>query len=982
LPAAMAGIDFAYVKSFAAGAVQIEWQEDPIQTFKGEDGWQIFQEPGFGFELQYPADVTLVSNYDGKALNSGLNSPSEAPVWKFSLVKPKLFEGTNLIEASIIVNILPVLEGQTDCSAIRPGSIDRSEIEINGRSYTNDLMTEGVMGEIYERRVSSTYMNAVCYEITELIHYQNPDSLSEDSFLSFPLEEILSILDQVRDTFLISEVRKSFPDQKSPVLAPSDTISKSPDQMGDEHVYGLDVSHWQGDIGWLKVANAGYDFVFVKGTEGKGWTDNMFHTNMAEGKNAGVYMGVYHFARPDLGNTGVEEAEYFLSVVGDYLESGFLRPVLDLEVRGSLGEAALSAWVLEWLQTVENRTGIPPLIYTNLNYINYFLTHAVTDYGLWIAYWSCEPNPTFSIPMTGDWRDWDFWQYYGPGGCGPNAGFVPGIETNIDLNIFNGVLSGLSDFDAVSPLWVSLTSDTYLASVPYYADIIANVNGDAEGPIDFAFWWNCSSLETEYGLISAECGVLPEPEDGSCLSDDIGMVCKQIDTEVKIAEHTYTEIGNFTPKVAVEREEFFPAEDRYKISTTNPIRDIRIFPEPGRGTIDYPFSLYTGIFINTSVAGSLKVEIIKNSSGESLDSGCKEIPADSYLEELFNLEFTDPEAGLIPYTIWARYRPGGTCPLDDIDSDDQSWAYEIVWGLPEFGVRKLDGSAIINSGADFLGETRAALEETLIYQIENNSLSSPLVISQVDLENIENITINSYPNNLEVAPGAQEEIVLSYIVNDPGSYQFDIVITHNDEQNNPFLFTVQGEGISPFVDLETDFWAYDAIEQLRILGITTGCVEDSSLKYCPEDPVIRAQMAVFIEKVIEGGNFSPSEAKPAFEDILGHWAEYWITKLKQDGITNGCSPGYFCPDDETTRAEIAVFLVRLKHGAGFVPPNAIGTVFGDVASDYWAAAWIEQLAVDAITSGCGYGNYCPEKITTRAEMAVFLINTIAQLSNE
>ena len=56
---------------------------------------------------------------------------------------------------------------------------------------------------------------------------------------------------------------------------------------------------WQGDIGWMKVAGAGYDFAFAKGTEGVGWTDTMFHQNMAEGDNAGVYMGIYHFARPE-----------------------------------------------------------------------------------------------------------------------------------------------------------------------------------------------------------------------------------------------------------------------------------------------------------------------------------------------------------------------------------------------------------------------------------------------------------------------------------------------------------------------------------------------------------------------------------------------------------------------------------------------------------------------------------------------------------
>ena len=50
------------------------------------------------------------------------------------------------------------------------------------------------------------------------------------------------------------------------------------------------------------------------------------------------------------------------------------------------------------------------------------------------------------------------------------------------------------------------------------------------------------------------------------------------------------------------------------------------------------------------------------------------------------------------------------------------------------------------------------------------------------------------------------------------------------------------------------------------------------------------------------------------------------------------------------------------------------TGFGDVAADYWAAAWIKQLAVE-ITGGCGTGNYCPENPVAEPGSAVFLVRT-------
>ena len=103
-----------------------------------------------------------------------------------------------------------------------------------------------------------------------------------------------------------------------------------------------------------------------------------------------------------------------------------------------------------------------------------------------------------------------------------------------------------------------------------------------------------------------------------------------------------------------------------------------------------------------------------------------------------------------------------------------------------------------------------------------------------------------------------------------------------------------------------------------------------------------------------------------------------IERLAAAGITGGCStsPPQYCPEASVTRAEMAVFLLRGIHGAGYSPP-AVGssTGFGDVPTTYWAAAWIKQLAAEGITTGCGNGNYCPESPVTRAEMAVFLLRS-------
>ena len=181
---------------------------------------------------------------------------------------------------------------------------------------------------------------------------------------------------------------------------------------------------------------------------------------------------------------------------------------------------------------------------------------------------------------------------------------------------------------------------------------------------------------------------------------------------------------------------------------------------------------------------------------------------------------------------------------------------------------------------------------------------------------------------------------------------------------------------APFTDVPGTYWAIDWIDRLYNAGITGGC-STTSLSYCPESPVTRAQMAVFLEKSLHYPNtFSPPNVAPSFTDTVGHWAEDWIEVLRNNGITGGCGTNLYCPEDPVTRAQMAVFLLKSKYGSNYTPP-AVGssTGFTDVPASYWAAAWIKQLAAEGITGGCGTGTYCPESPVTRAQMAVFLVRT-------
>lgn len=126
---------------------------------------------------------------------------------------------------------------------------------------------------------------------------------------------------------------------------------------------GIDVSHYQAQIEWDKVAAAGIRYCFIKASEGDRFTDDFFPDNWDAAKGAGVIRGAYHFFRPkvDVGS----QVENFVNKVGA-LTSGDLPPALDVEIPEDwtgIPPAEAVQHVTKWLQQVELWLGAKPIIY-------------------------------------------------------------------------------------------------------------------------------------------------------------------------------------------------------------------------------------------------------------------------------------------------------------------------------------------------------------------------------------------------------------------------------------------------------------------------------------------------------------------------------------------------------------------------------------------------------------------------------------------
>lgn len=192
-------------------------------------------------------------------------------------------------------------------------------------------------------------------------------------------------------------------------------------------ISGVDVSNNNGLVNWPAIARAGHRFAYIKVSEGLDYRDPFFADNWGKAAVAGLLRGAYHFARPQPGHTGPEEAAWFCASM-DRLgawHNGNLPPALDLEWSARLSGAEVHAWAGAFVTEVRQRTGRTPMIHTGA-FWKFTIGDPTDAFGclLWLAQY----GPAAQVPAA--WSNWTIWQYTD---CGP----VPGAGA-FDLNWFAG----------------------------------------------------------------------------------------------------------------------------------------------------------------------------------------------------------------------------------------------------------------------------------------------------------------------------------------------------------------------------------------------------------------------------------------------------------------------------------------------------------------------------------------------------------------
>jgi hypothetical protein len=122
---------------------------------------------------------------------------------------------------------------------------------------------------------------------------------------------------------------------------------------------------------------------------------------------------------------------------------------------------------------------------------------------------------------------------------------------------------------------------------------------------------------------------------------------------------------------------------------------------------------------------------------------------------------------------------------------------------------------------------------------------------------------------------------------------------------------------------------------------------------------------------ITGQTFTVYQAVD-FNDVPASHIFYTeISKIYARGITLGCEGGNYCPEMVVTRQQMAAFIIRAL--GEFNPPAPASQRFADVPPGNPFYNFIDRMALLNITQGCGGGNYCPADDVTRDQMAAFII---------
>ena len=231
---------------------------------------------------------------------------------------------------------------------------------------------------------------------------------------------------------------------------------------------------------------------------------------------------------------------------------------------------------------------------------------------------------------------------------------------------------------------------------------------------------------------------------------------------------------------------------------------------------------------------------------------------------------------------------------------------------------------------------------------------------------------------------ARKGDTVTVTVTPDAGYQLD-KLTVTDKNGNVLKLTDKGDGkysftmpdgkveikavfakkveTSPFGDVSTDAYYYQAVQWAQEKGITDGI---SSNLFGPKQPCTRSQIVTFLWRA--AGSPEPKGTVAGMTDVVsGSYYAKAVAWAVENGITTGTAEGTFSPDATCTRAQAVTFLARAQNA------KATGkTAFSDVPADSYFADAVAWAQANGVTTGTSETTFSPDNDCTRAQIVTFL----------
>ncbi len=324
-----------------------------------------------------------------------------------------------LLDIPIVLNqsVMDIVEAYETVEEVYPVD-ENPPLILGGTNITVELGASGIPGPMlciddYDRRTDCKVEGQ--YDLNRIGTYTLNWVATDSSGNTATKEFTLNVVEEKRSSG--NEATNG------PALPIADAVER---YKNDNTVIGIDVSKWQGDVDWEKVADSGVEFVMIRlgvqdGFGGDNTLDSYFLQNYKGAKAAGLDVGIYYYSYATNLTEAAEQAVFVLETIRDNKLVIDLPVVYDWESWSKLSTLGMSLNDLNdcakiFLELM-NEAGLRGYLYSS----KYYLKNGIwnIDFPVWLAHYAGETDYEGAYEM---------WQC----SC---TGRVPGISGDVDINV-------------------------------------------------------------------------------------------------------------------------------------------------------------------------------------------------------------------------------------------------------------------------------------------------------------------------------------------------------------------------------------------------------------------------------------------------------------------------------------------------------------------------------------------------------------------